>query len=104
MIDGTKQVADADRSKYNGKVNFKSYMNTANDQFFKNTVGNRQGLKVTNYNYSQVTSVKNSNVFGDAHNNTSSDYQTLINTYLPQIIDDILEADYEVTIETDNGT
>ena len=48
MIDGTKQVADADRSKYNGKVNFKSYMNTANDQFFKNTVGNRQGLKVNN--------------------------------------------------------
>nr|WP_257006784.1 hypothetical protein [Helicobacter pullorum] len=103
-IDGVKQVADADRNKYGNTVKFTDYMYPENDQTFKNTVGNRQGLKVTNYNYSWVTSVKNSNVFGDAHNNTSSDYQTLINTYLPQIIDDILEADYEVTIENDKGT
>ena len=104
MIDGIKQVVDGDAIKYGNRVKFRSYMNTANDQFFKTTVGNRPGLRVDNKgNYSWVTSVKNSNVFGDAHLNTSGDYTTLINTYLPQIIDDILEADYGVTIENANG-
>ena len=87
MIDGIKQVVDGDAIKYGNRVKFRSYMNTANDQFFKTTVGNRPGLRVDNKgNYSWVTSVKNSNVFGDDHHNTSSDYTTLINTYLPQII------------------
>ncbi|WP_459178028.1 autotransporter outer membrane beta-barrel domain-containing protein, partial [Helicobacter pullorum] len=103
-IDGVKQVADADRNKYGNTVKFTSYDKPENDQIFKNTVGNRQGLKVTNYNYTWVTSVKNSNVFGDDHLNTSGDYTTLINTYLPQIIiNDILEADYGVTIEDKDG-
>ncbi|WP_278347564.1 filamentous hemagglutinin N-terminal domain-containing protein, partial [Helicobacter pullorum] len=75
MIDGIKQVVDGDAIKYGNRVKFRSYMNTANDQFFKTTVGNRPGLRVDNKgNYSWVTSVKNSNVFGDAHNNTSGDY------------------------------
>ena len=105
MIDGIKQVVDGDAIKYGNRVKFRSYMNTANDQFFKTTVGNRPGLRVDNKgNYSWVTSVKNSNVFGDAHLNTSGDYTTLINTYLPQIIDDILEADYGVTIENEDGS
>ncbi|OCR17613.1 hypothetical protein BA919_00985, partial [Helicobacter pullorum] len=105
MIDGIKQVVDGDAIKYGNRVKFRSYMNTANDQFFKTTVGNRQGLKVTNYNYSWVTSSNISGTYDmSVGRNTSSDYQTLIDKYLPQIIDDILEADYGVTIENENGT
>ena len=107
MIEGIKQVKDADKDKYGSAVRFREYMLPKNDSYFQNdVVKNHDDVKVNgdNYFYSWVTPVKNSNVFGDAHNNTSGDYTTLINTYLPQIIDDILEADYGVTIENEKGT
>ena len=99
MIDGIKQVVDGDAIKYGSRVNLDGYLFPENDNYFNGKVkGKYPGVKVNGGNYSWVTW---SNISGtypmNAHHNTSGDYTTLINTYLPQIIDDILEADYGVT-------
>ena len=107
MIEGIKQVEGADNKKYGNTVNFKYYDATEDNNSFNNEVKKTYpGVKVDNEgNYSWVTWSNISGTYpmnGDL--NTSGDYTTLIDKYLPQIIDDILEADYGVTIENKDGT
>ena len=87
-------------------VNFYHYDAVSNDKGFEGEVKAwYPNITANNYNYSWVKQERISNTYPmDSSLNTSSDYTTLINTYLPQIIDDILEADYGVTIENDKGT
>ncbi|OCR04272.1 filamentous hemagglutinin N-terminal domain-containing protein [Helicobacter pullorum] len=88
---------------YQGKVDFSGYTDRGGN--FQNIVNGYNGVKVSGGNYSWVKQERISSQYpmkGDL--NTSGDYTTLINTYLPQIIDDILEADYGVTIENENGS
>ena len=86
---------------YNGKVNFTAYDAVSNDMGFEGRVKTwHPNITASNYNYSWVKQERISNTYPmNSSLNTSGDYTTLINTYLPQIIDDILEADYGVTIE-----
>ncbi|OCR17775.1 filamentous hemagglutinin N-terminal domain-containing protein, partial [Helicobacter pullorum] len=109
MIEGIQRFTNGEKAdnKYKGKIDFQSYPSTSNDSGFQSLVtGKYPGVKVDNKgNYSWVKQERISNTYDmSVGRNTSSDYQTLINTYLPQIIDDILEADYGVTIENENGT
>ena len=87
-------------------VNFYHYDAVSNDMGFEGEVKAwHPNITASNYNYSWVKQERISNTYPmNSSLNTSSDYTTLINTYLPQIIDDILEADYGVTIEDANGT
>ena len=88
---------------YKGKVTFSGYTDRGGN--FQNIVNGYNGVKVNGGNYSWVKQERISNTYPmNAHHNTSGDYTTLINTYLPQIIDDILEADYGVTIENKDGS
>ncbi|WP_166648638.1 filamentous hemagglutinin N-terminal domain-containing protein, partial [Helicobacter pullorum] len=83
---------------YGDKVTFSGYTDRGGN--FQNIVNGYNGVKVNGGNYSWVTWSNISGTYpmnGDL--NTSGDYTTLIDKYLPQIIDDILEADYGVTIE-----
>ena len=106
MIEGIKQVVEGDANKYGSRVNLDGYLFPENDNYFNGKVkGKYPGVTFNGGNYSWVTWSNISGTYpmnGDL--NTSSDYTTLINTYLPQIIDDILEEHYGVTIENADGS
>ena len=107
MIDGIKQVVDGDAIKYGSRVYLDPYLFPENDDYFNGKVkGKYPGVQVDNKgNYSWVTSSNISGTYDmNAHHNKDYDYKDLINTHLPQIIDDILEADYGVTIENKDGS
>ncbi|WP_143421933.1 filamentous hemagglutinin N-terminal domain-containing protein, partial [Helicobacter pullorum] len=91
---------------YSSEVKFTAYDAVSNDMGFDGRVKAwYPNITVSNYNYSWVKQERISSTYPmNSSLNTKDDYTTLINTYLPQIIDDILEADYEVTIENDKGT
>ena len=106
MIEGIKQVERADNKKYGNTVNFKDYNAIEDDNFFNDEVKKTYpGVTFNGGNYSWVTW---SNISGtypmNGNLNGSGDYTTLIDKYLPQIIDDILEAKYGVTIENKDGS
>ena len=109
MIEGIREYGrdylkgERNDNYYKGEVDFDGYTDRGGN--FQNIVNGYNGVKVNGGNYSWVKQERISNTYPmNSSLNTSGDYTTLINTYLPQIIDDILEADYGVTIEDSNGT
>ena len=109
VINGIRNTALQGEIKdghYGGKdVNFHYYDAVSNDMGFEGRVKAwHPNITASNYNYSWVKQERISNTYPmNSSLNTSGDYTTLIDKYLPQIIDDILKADYGVTIEDDNG-